>query len=198
MPSPSNLHAQRPVVNAAYLDLQPETTCVRQGLSWSANALWRKTDGRGHADAGEGEALGRLTSASPYSSIKVSNTSLDHLLLGKAADRAIIRLYFPAGQIFARERYRLTGNRERVSEKTVYQKLATWQPALAANSLCRKAEQGIVTRLEVHGGNSGHESSHYGRRSDRVLGTPAYSGLWPSKTEISCVAFRPGDDPSWP
>ena len=40
----------------------------------------------GFADAGEREALGKLTSASPYSSIKVSNTSLDHLLLGKAAD----------------------------------------------------------------------------------------------------------------
>ena len=44
----------------------------------------------GFADAGEREALGRLTSASPYSSIKVSNTSLDHLLLGTAADWIII------------------------------------------------------------------------------------------------------------
>ena len=40
----------------------------------------------GFADAGEREALGRLTNASPYSSIKVPNTSLDHLLLGTAAD----------------------------------------------------------------------------------------------------------------
>ena len=73
----------------------------------------------GFADAGEGEALGRLTSASPYSSIRISNTSLDHLLLGKAADTAIIRLYFPAGQISVRERNRLTGIWERVTEKIV-------------------------------------------------------------------------------
>ena len=48
----------------------------------------------GIANAEKREALGRLTSASPYSSIKVSNTSLDHLLLGKAADFRIIGLYF--------------------------------------------------------------------------------------------------------
>jgi hypothetical protein len=40
----------------------------------------------GFADGEGREALGKLTSASPYSSIKISNTSLDHLLLGKAAD----------------------------------------------------------------------------------------------------------------
>jgi hypothetical protein len=51
----------------------------------------------GFEDAGDREALGRLTSASPYSSIKVSNTSLDHLLLGKAADCKIMRLYLAAG-----------------------------------------------------------------------------------------------------
>ena len=50
------------------------------------------------------EALGRFTSASPYSTIKVSNTSLDHLLLGKAADLMIIRLYFAAEQISSGER----------------------------------------------------------------------------------------------
>jgi hypothetical protein len=53
----------------------------------------------GFVNAGEREALGRLTSASPYSSIKVSNTSLDHLLLGTAADWVIIRHCFAAGQI---------------------------------------------------------------------------------------------------
>jgi hypothetical protein len=51
----------------------------------------------------ERKALGRFTSASPYSSIKVSNTSLDHLLLGKAADGKIIRLFFAAAQICAQE-----------------------------------------------------------------------------------------------
>jgi hypothetical protein len=43
----------------------------------------------------------------PYSSIKVSNTSLDHLLLGKAADEMIIRLSLTAGQICIREPDRL-------------------------------------------------------------------------------------------
>jgi hypothetical protein len=43
----------------------------------------------------------------PYSSIKVSNTSLDHLLLGKAADEMIISLCLTAGQICVREPDRL-------------------------------------------------------------------------------------------
>jgi hypothetical protein len=51
----------------------------------------------GFADGEGREALGKLTSASPYSSIKISNTSLDHLLLGKAADCEIIKLYLAAG-----------------------------------------------------------------------------------------------------
>ena len=50
------------------------------------------------------EALGRFTSASPYCAIKVSNTSLDHLLLGKAADWRIIRHCFAARQICSGER----------------------------------------------------------------------------------------------
>ena len=94
----------------------------------------------GFADAGEGEALGRLTSASPYSSIRISNTSLDHLLPGKAADRGIIRLYFPAGQIFARERSRLTGNWEPVSEETVSPELAQWIQAGQAVAASGSAE----------------------------------------------------------
>ena len=49
-------------------------------------------------NGGEREALCRLTSASPYSSIKISETSLDHLLLGKAADWVIIKLCFAAGK----------------------------------------------------------------------------------------------------
>ena len=53
----------------------------------------------GFVNAGEREALGSLTSASPYSSIKVSDTSLDHLLLGTAADCVIISLCFAAGQV---------------------------------------------------------------------------------------------------
>jgi len=73
----------------------------------------------GFADAGEREALSGLTSASPYSSIKVSNTSLDHLLLGTAADWVIIGLYFAVGQICVRERNRLTGIWEPVSDNPV-------------------------------------------------------------------------------
>lgn len=72
------------------------------------------------ADAGEREALGRLTSASPYSSIKFSNTSLDHLLLGTAADWMIIGLYFAVGQICGPERKRLTGIWEPVSDNAPF------------------------------------------------------------------------------
>jgi hypothetical protein len=56
----------------------------------------------GFVNAGKREALGRLTSAPPYSSIKVSDTSLDHLLLGTAADWVIIRLCFAAGKSMLR------------------------------------------------------------------------------------------------
>jgi hypothetical protein len=77
----------------------------------------------GFVNAGEREALGRLTSASPYSSIKVSNTSLDHLLLGKAADWVIIRYCFAAWQICVREPSRLTGTWEPHSDNPVSQEL---------------------------------------------------------------------------
>ena len=77
----------------------------------------------GFVNAGEREALGRLTSASPYSSIKVSNTSLDHLLLGKAADWVIIRYSFAAWQICVREPNRLTGIWEPHSDNPVSQEL---------------------------------------------------------------------------
>ena len=55
----------------------------------------------------------------PYSSIKVSNTSLDHLLLGKAADEMIINLCLTAGQIFVRKRDRLAAIWEPQPEMTV-------------------------------------------------------------------------------
>ena len=64
----------------------------------------------GFVNGEEGEALGNLTSTPPYSSIKVSNTSLDHLLLGKAVDETIIRLCLTARQICVREPGRLAAN----------------------------------------------------------------------------------------
>jgi hypothetical protein len=56
----------------------------------------------------------------PYSSIKVSNTSLDHLLLGKAADEMIIRPCLAAGQICLCEPDRLAAIWEPQPEMTVF------------------------------------------------------------------------------
>jgi hypothetical protein len=66
--------------------------------SFTGEIIFNPTIPVGFVNAGEREALGRLTSASPYSSIKVSNTSLDHLLLGKAADWVIIKHCFLRGK----------------------------------------------------------------------------------------------------
>ncbi len=71
--------------------------------SFTGGIAFNPTIPGGFVNAGEREALGRLTSASPYSSIRISNTSLDHLLLGTAADWVIIRLFFAPVQIGVRE-----------------------------------------------------------------------------------------------
>jgi hypothetical protein len=107
----------------------------------------------GFADAGEREALGRLTSASPDSSIKGSHTSLDHLLLGTAADGMIIKLSFAAGQICARERNRLTGIREPVSNNPVDRELDFSRGVNGAapvpNSFCPGQEGRTMHKREV-------------------------------------------------
>ena len=84
--------------------------------SFTVGIVFNPTIPVGFVNAEEREALGRLTSTSPYSSIKVSNTSLDHLLLGTAADWVIIRLCFAAVQICFGDPNRLTGIWEPHSE----------------------------------------------------------------------------------
>ena len=86
--------------------------------SFTGGIVFNPTIPVGFVDTGEREALGRLTSASPYSSIRISNTSLDHLLLGTAADWVIIRLFFAPVQIGVREPNRLTEIWEPYSEKS--------------------------------------------------------------------------------
>ena len=87
--------------------------------SFTGGIFFNPTIPVGFVDAGEREALGRLTSASPYSSIRISNTSLDHLLLGTAADWVIIRLCFAAVQICFGDPNRLTGIWEPHSEDAI-------------------------------------------------------------------------------
>jgi hypothetical protein len=79
-----------------------QVTCVGTANGILGQRFWRFS-GRDSRKRKKREALGRFTSASPCSAIKVSNTSLDHLLLGKAADWKSIRLYFAAAQIYARK-----------------------------------------------------------------------------------------------
>jgi hypothetical protein len=99
----------------------------------------------GFDNAEEREALGRLTSASPYRSIKVSDTSLDHLLLGMAADWEIIRLCFAAWQICFREPNRLAGYWGHIPIRL----LRTYQFTISGYQHIRLSCQSEILRFDV-------------------------------------------------